>query len=191
MQAPIEEKYNDKNYPIEPIWALKSTLVSLLVIPILTIIILVVAFGPFGNNSTAFSKIGSYAMYPVFYYIFIPFHFFANILRRATYHFQFEEKYLNLKQGIFNKQNRQLPYGVIQNVLVTRGILDIMFGLATLTIQNATQSDFKDLKAQATNQAGFFGNSIQIPGLTNEHAEEVKNALLKKIKESPIVELGM
>lgn len=120
-----------------------------------------------------------------------PIQFFINILRRATYHYQLDEQFLNLRQGIINKQNRQIPYGVIQNVLLTRGLLDRLFGLSTLTIQNATQSTLKDVKSQATSQAGFFGNSVQIPGLSKNNAQVVKEAILKKIQDSPTVELGM
>lgn len=185
------DQYNDNNYPIEPIWALKSTLVSLIFVPFLMVVIILIVWNFFQSSLDSLTHYGSYAIYPAYYFIFIPFHFFANVIRRATYHYQLEDKFLNLKQGVINKQNRQLPYGVIQNVLVTRGLLDRIFGLSTLTIQNATQSTVTDLKAQAANSAGFFGNTINIPGLSKENAEEIKGVLLKKIKESPIVELGM
>lgn len=185
------DKYSDKNYPIEPIWVLKSTIASLILLPFLVAFFTFLFWGEFQTISTSSSHSYESLFYLGFIILAVPLHFFANVIRRATYHYQLEDKFLNLRQGIIRKQNRQLPFGVIQNVLVTRGLLDRLFGLSTLTIQNATQSTVTDLKAQAANHAGFFGNTINIPGLSKENAEEIKSVLLKKIQESPIVELGM
>lgn len=185
-----EDQYNDQNYPIEPVWALKSTFVSLIALPFLVALFTFIFWDNFQAISSS-KHTYSGLMYAGIFILAVPFHFFANIIRRATFHYQFEKKFFNLRQGLINRQNRQLPYGVIQNVIITRGILDRLFGLATLTIQNATQSTAIDIKSQTRGSAGFFGNTIQIPGLTKEDAEVIKNALLKKIKESPIIELGM
>lgn len=185
------DDYNDKNYPIEPIWALKSTLVSLIALPFLVLFFTFLSWGNIQSFSSSTHHDIRGFLYLGFFISAVPFHFFANVIRRATFHYQFDDKFLNLKQGLIRKQNRQLPFGVIQNVIVARGLLDRLFGLATITIQNATQSNAKDIKAQVSGSAGFFGNTIQIPGLTYENAEIIKDALLKKIKESPIIELGM
>lgn len=184
-------EYNDRNFPIEPIWALKSTVPSLILLPFLVTLFTFLYWGDIRAASTTSVEFYKGLIYPGFFILSVPIHFFTNVLRRATFHYQFEEKFLSLKQGIINRQNRQLPYGVIQNILVTRGLLDRIFGLSTITIQNATQSSAHDLKSQAAGSAGFFGNTIQIPGLSKDNAEEIKTALLQKIKDSPTVELGM
>lgn len=185
------DEYNDKNYPIEPIWALKSTLTSLILLPFLAPLFTFLTWGQLFavSNSSSHSFRGLF--YLGFFILAVPIHFFTNVIRRATFHYDLEDKFLNLHQGWIRKQNRQLPYGVIQNVIVTQGVLDRLFRLATVTIQNATQSSVQDVKAQVAGNAGFFGNTIQIPGLTSENAQVIKNILLKKIKDSPIIEQGM
>lgn len=187
MEQP-NNNYNDINYPIEPIWALKSTMPSLILLPFIAAFFTLISWGSV-QSGTVISPRG--LAYLGVFILAIPIHFFANVVTRATFHFQFDNNFLNLKQGWIRKQNRQLPFGVIQNVIVTRGPLDRLFGLSTLTVQNATQSSAVDLKSQRRGSAGFFGNTIQIPGLTKENVEIVKNALLEQIKKSPTVELGM
>jgi uncharacterized membrane protein YdbT with pleckstrin-like domain len=189
------DKYTDKNYPIEPIWVLKSTLVSLIFLPFAVVILTFIFWSQFQSilHGVMPSESGSIKglVFSIFFILSVPLQFVANIIRRATFHYHFGDKFLNLHQGVINRQNRQLHYGVIQNVLVTRGLLDRLFGLSTLVIQNATQSSEQDVKAHALGHAGFFGNTIQIPGLSKENAEEIKHVILKKIKDSPTVELGM
>ncbi len=189
MNPSKSSEFNDFNFPIEPIWALKSTIPSLIMLPFVATFFAFFSWGSIQSGS--FDHSLRSLLYFGFFILIVPFHFFANVIRRATFHFSFEDKFLNLKQGLIRRQNRQLPFGVIQNVLVTRGILDRIFGLSSLTIQNATQSSAQDIKSQTSGAAGFFGNTIQIPGLTAENAETVKMGLLKKVKDSPTIELGM
>lgn len=191
MSQPSLSDYNDKNYPIEPIWLLKGPLISLISLPFFMVFLIFIYRNDFSSLSKLSTDSYRSLLYIGFFIIAPPLHFIANVIRRATFHYQFDEKFLNLRQGLIRRQNRQLPFGVIQNVLVTRGILDRLFGLSTVIIQNATQSTVKDVKAQTAGYAGFFGNTIQIPGLSKDNAEKIKNALLEKIKDSPTIELGM
>ena len=90
------------------------------------------------------------------------------ILQRAPFHYATEENFLTVKQGILSKQQRHIPYGVIQNLFVEQDLFDRFFGLASLTIENASQSN------------------VNIPGLTEEDAETLKEIILQKMKDNPI-----
>ncbi len=81
-----------------------------------------------------------------------------------------------------------MPYGVIQNVFIKQDLFDRIFGLATLRIENASQAGgARDIRIrQGQENLGASGNKVNIPGLKKQNAEELKNLILKKIKENPI-----
>lgn len=188
---PQNNNIDDSLYPIEPLWALKDTLVSLIIFPIFIGFVLA-GHIPNGDGGTTNS-------YDLIIYLLaflgIPGHFLINLLRRATFHYQMNDDFLSLQQGILNKSHRQLHYGVIQNILIKQSIFDRLFGISTLIVQNASGTNtpltVSDVKRTNTDFAGFLNNTISIPGLKKEHSEIIRDALLKKIKEKPIEELGM
>lgn len=105
----------------------------------------------------------------------------TEALRRHNFHYAIDDAYLTLGQGVISKQQRHIPYGKIQNIYVSQGLLDRIFGLTLVVIENVSQESAKQNAG-----VGFFGNRITIPGLTKESAEIVKNAVLQKMKESPL-----
>ena len=129
------------------------------------------------------------------------FDFMVTILRRATFHYSIDEQFLTLRQGILSKQERHIPYGVIQNIFVKQDLLDRILGLASLTIENASQgagalAASQELTAfgfriggrrrPRIEMVGFSGNKVNIPGLKKINAEILKEIILKKMKENPI-----
>lgn len=192
----------ENDYPIEPIWALKSTLPSLLGLPITFFWIFSMGVMGFLKSNKESGQVVSFMFYLGFFLLFIvlpiPLHFFINILRRKNFHYSLDDKFLNLHQGILSKQNRQLPYGVIQNVIVQRGILDRIFNLSSLQIENASSAggaySFQNARNQQTSRnemLGFQENLIKIPGLSVQNAEILKGLILERIKTNPIEEMGM
>ena len=119
----------------------------------------------------------------------------ALLLQKVNFHFSVEEKSLVLTQGVINKQQRFVPYSVIQNLLITRDLADMALGWATLIIENAsgaagnTTYRGRYSRVQITNMVvvglGSMGNRISIPGLKLSDAEDLRNVLLQKMKESP------
>ncbi len=188
---------NELTYPIQPVWILSSIFTPLIPSLIFISIFLVPLFMSSGFTSESLTT-------PIFYIgiyligLFI--RFFHLILTRANFHYSFEESLLTIKYGILSKKSRNLPYGVIQNIVVKQGVSDRIFGLASLKIENAASagsqvfSGSKAANTMASRQAdtiGSFGNQISIPGLKKEHAEYLKNVLYEKIKTHPTIEQGM
>jgi membrane protein YdbS with pleckstrin-like domain len=167
---------SEKNYPITKLWIFKS--------PIIFVLVNLVAL-----------LFGRY--YPILV-LLIPILLIANPLIRLNFHYLLDEKFLNVKQGVISKKQRNLPYGVIQNVFVKQDLFDRIFGLATLRVENAAQGGksgsggsksfrLSGLKSdQDKDSVGSSGNKINIPGLKKKDAEELKNCLLQRIKENPI-----
>jgi membrane protein YdbS with pleckstrin-like domain len=171
----------EKKYPIQIIWIIQSVLVYALVIGYLAI----------GRDS-----VEDFLFTIGYYCIYIGFHVGYIILRRRSFHYIIGKSYIEVRQGVFSKQQRHIPVGVIQNVFVKQGVLDRIFGLATLTVENAAQSGKKSggkfgwmrSSNASTQTLGFDSNggSVAIPGLKKQHAEELKMIILQRMKENPV-----
>jgi len=184
----------EKNYPIQRVWLLKPIIPVLpyIIVPILYLIFFVGAEkNDIGLNIFLFLNIG----FGIHLGLIWPF------LMRLKFHYSIEDKFLTLKQGIFSKQQRYIPYGVIQNLFVKQDLFDRIFGLASLTIENASQGSgalaipqkqkaflmkMSARQQQKMEMVGFFGNKVSIPGLTKQNAEILKGIVLQKMKENPI-----
>lgn len=175
------EIVNEKNYPITKLWIFKA--------PIIIIVISIVAL-----------LFGYYFPYLV---IALPIYLIANPLIRANFHYSTDEKYFTVRQGVFSKKQRNLPYGVIQNVLVKQDWFDRVFGLASFSVENASQGGGKGFFGRSKSfrmggayqqqgeTVGSSGNKVNIPGLRKKDAEALKLILLQRMKENPIEESGL
>ncbi len=121
-------------------------------------------------------------------------------LRLANFSYALDEKFLTIRQGIFRREERHIPYSVIQEITIQAGVMDRILGLTSISIMNASQSGgFTDEYGNSTSMwhgmrvttrsrskmemIGFKGNMVHIPGMLPAHADELKAALLKKMKE--------
>jgi len=184
----MNEVITEKNYPVENAWILKSALSWLIIIIIFGALFLFEA-----NNIKNISNLVIYLFIGICSVIYAA-------LRKNTFHYTFDAKFLNLQQGILNKQQRHIPYGVIQNIFVKQDLLDRLFGLASLTLENASVGagsvpegqvkafgiTLDNRKQQKAEMVGFSGNKVSIPGLSKQNAETLKGIVLQKMKENPI-----
>ncbi len=115
----------EKEYPITLLWVFKA--------PIILLFFLIIAF--------FFGFLLIYAL------VALPIFLIANPIIRSRFHYSVENKYFVINQGVFRKIQRNLPYGVIQNVFVKQDLFDRIFGLASLKIEDASagRSDIKKL----------------------------------------------
>jgi len=192
----MNEVITEKNYPVQRLWVIKSIRRSLFAL---------IFFIPPLLISYRYSKTSKDT--EIYFYIiiivgFVISHFIVTILRRANFYYSVEEKFLTLRQGILSKQQRYIPYGVIQNLFVKQDLFDRIFGLASLTIENASQGAGSlavpqqqkvfglhivgNPQRQRVEMIGFSGNKVSIPGLTKASAEILKGIVLQKMKENPI-----
>jgi len=189
----MDEIITEKKYPVQRLWVFKSILTSFLVLMILVPYWVFLWYSESGNLEISF--------YISIIIIFTIFHFVVSILRRATFHYSIDGQFLTLRQGILSKQQRHIPYGVIQNLFVKQDLFDRIFGLASLTVENASQGAgaftppqeqkifglrVSNQRQQQAEMVGFSGNKVNIPGLTKQNAETLKEIVLQKMKENPI-----
>jgi len=178
----MNEIITEKIYPIQRLWVFKSNLGFLFIL---------IFFVPYFFLTYKFgetSKNGEANFYTALLIVgFAIFRFIATILKRANFHYSVEEKFLILKQGILSKQQLHVPYGVIQNLFVKQDLFDRIFGLASLTIENASQGAGALMPPRRrVEMVGFSGNKVSIPGLSKANAEILKDIILQKMKENPI-----
>lgn len=190
----MNEIITEKNYPVQGLRVFKSIIGSLLAL-ILSFLIFI------SYRLDVTSKDSEINFYLVAIVGFAIFHFIVTILRKANFHYSIEEKFLILKQGILSKQQRHIPYGVIQNLFVKQDLFDRIFRLASLTIENTSQGAgalaaprqqkvfglrVETQRRQQVEMLGFSENKVIIPGLTKANAEILKGVILQKMKENPI-----
>lgn len=121
-----------------------------------------------------------------------------NLLYIKFFHYAFSDKGIVIKQGVIRKQQRIIPYHVVQNIHVGRGIHERILGLSNVVIENAADSGMEAAIVQSQlnrgpkNQKNIFGNAVKIPGLKRDNAKRLKELLLQKIKDNPTqIDIGL
>lgn len=165
----------EKDYPIETRWIFKSIMRSILSAFIFTFLVITDMKDPRAK------------IFLTIFFSSIPIDFIYSALRRSTFHYFLEDNFLLIKQGIFSKQQRHIPYEVIQNLYVKQDFFDRIFDLSSLMLENASSSmTINSIQTPIEQTAGFSGNQVNIPGLSKQNAETLKNIILQKIKENPM-----
>ncbi len=130
------------------------------------------------SKSTSADNLMGTALVSWFILFFIILMFIAYIIARLTYHFyryELTNDEYRAERGIIWKRYISIPYERIQNVDIYRGIICRLLGLSDLQIHTAGYG------ATGTSKIGSEG---RLPGLSCKDAEELRNKLMKKIKQS-------
>ena len=93
------------------------------------------------------------------------------VIWRGNFHFAFLPDYIQLSTQVIAKSEQHMPYRTVQDVIVKQGIIERMFGLATVSIQNAAANQ----PAQRSGWGGMTNKSqaVDIPGQTPEDANKI------------------
>ncbi len=95
------------------------------------------------------------------------------VVWKSNYYFEFTPDYILLKTGVISRQENHMPYTSIQNVTITQGIVERLFGLATVKIENASQQVVKQGKyGTKTIQGG-----VTVVGQPLSRAQDLNNVL--------------
>ncbi|MBU1130263.1 PH domain-containing protein [Patescibacteria group bacterium] len=107
---------------------------------------------------------------------------FSFIWAKLTYHFyryELTEEGFRKELGVIFKKYVTIPYDRIQNVDIYRGILARILGLSDLNIQTAGMS--ASVGRFGVSGAGAEG---RLPALSREVAEEVRNELIRRARQT-------
>jgi membrane protein YdbS with pleckstrin-like domain len=94
-------------------------------------------------------------------------------LWKKNYTFNFTPENIYYKDGVIAISEKHMPYSSIQDVTVQQGVIERMFGLAKVRIENAAQGQMMPTRRGMVNL--FSGVVIQ--GLSVEDANKITNIL--------------
>lgn len=106
---------------------------------------------------------------------FVILYVIAHVVHR-NFHYSLTNIGLEKEHGIIHKKSVTVPYNQIENINVTRSLLDRMLGISRLSIETAGGSD-DDPRPIIGHQKTFA--EADLPGLTFENAEELHDVLLE------------
>jgi uncharacterized membrane protein YdbT with pleckstrin-like domain len=123
--------------------------------------------------------------------IIIPISFLTMLLRFLTFSYWLDEDFINIKQGVITRSEKHIPFSVIQDVIVNQDILDRLFGLSTVIVENAamggmmmpTNNRNAGMYAQSNRVQdfpGMYGNRLVLPGFSREDAIKFRDIVLSK-----------
>lgn len=103
--------------------------------------------------------------------------FLADVMRIHTLKFQLfkNHAFLSYWMGLSSAQ-ASMPFESIQDVSVSQGLFEKLFGLSTLTIQTGRRMAF------VSNDDSYQQTITNVPALSQTEAQRLKNELLKRIK---------
>ncbi|MEK7644920.1 MAG: PH domain-containing protein [Patescibacteria group bacterium] len=167
----LSEKISNEQYPLTTKWYW----VSMLGI-VLSNIFMSVIFGLWwGGKNTELTVVNLYLGIGIFVVLTI-WRLITLAIWKGNYRFDFLEDYIYYKDGVFSLNERHMPYTSVQDVSVSQGIINRIFGLANVTILDATQVVIANSKGQETAPMG-----ITIQGLSIEDARKIANVVKTSI----------
>lgn len=171
----FSQKISTETYPINSSWVFTKIMGGFFHALWLTSLGYLVFNKEFAHYFTFASGLG-YALL-LFSMIFL-WRIIWTLLYKHNYYFEFLPDFILLKTGIISKSENHLPYKSIQNVATHQGIIERLFGLATVIIQNAAQSG-----AVSGRSVSMVSSAIPLVGQPLEKANEL-NQILNQVVSS-------
>jgi uncharacterized membrane protein YdbT with pleckstrin-like domain len=169
----LREDISSTTYPLSGAWVAQQLITyffsSLSVAIFLTFYVGNVAQQSHSVDANLYAILGLFPLIPfvaIFVIVYI-FHIIYMFLWKSSFSFAFLPEYVVMKTGVISRSEVHVPYHTIQDVIVSQGIVERMFGIATAQIQNAAS-------AQPVKK-GASSNGISIPGQTLERANHISD----------------
>jgi putative membrane protein len=168
------EEISSKTYPISPRWMVAKFAVIILVNVILFAFVAVAFYFAsvsmtFAFEIENFKKLILFA--PLFYLLFSIFDIIYTLVWKANYKFQFLPEFIYINTKVIDNREKHIPYHTIQDVVVSQGVMDRLFGLANITIENASAIN------QSSVQGKNISNAVVIPGQSLSNANKISEIL--------------
>lgn len=114
---------------------------------------------------------------PIFIFLLlVPISFIWAKLSYSAFKYEITEDAVRIERGVISKKYVSIPYERIQNVDILRGPLVRLLKLSDLQIQTAGAS-YSPINKK-------FVSEGRLPGLSVSDAEEMRNTLIQRTKES-------
>ncbi|MDE2116903.1 MAG: PH domain-containing protein, partial [Patescibacteria group bacterium] len=135
----------------------------------------IISFGSFGDGLALF--IGLALLLFIYQIIYL------NVWKK-NYRFEFTPEFVYMRRGFIGMSETHVPYGTIQDVIVRQGVLDRVFGLYDVVIQNAASVVAAPRRGRGGGAVAIGSRGPTIPGQPLEPATKladfVKSVALSK-----------
>lgn len=185
QQVPVHltEDISSRTYPIAGQWVFQGIIGSLFSSAFLAFILSIYTTSSSSNSESSLGSmvsgvlgISSTSIWFILFAIIFAAHVIWIFLWKSTYFFEFLPEYILMRSGILSRSEVHVPYKAVQDVTVKQGIIERLFGLATVTIENAAQAQMVGRRLGKT--------GITVPGQTlekaNHLAEVMRNVAVTK-----------
>lgn len=128
---------------------------------------------------------GSFIIAIIFYFLFVI--FIAEIYARMSYTrwlYEITNEGIKIEHGIIWKRYSSIPYERVQNVDIRRGIIARIFGFSSLEIETAGRSGFGGGYGFGRRNNRQYHSEGHLPAISISGAEKIREAVMKKIKQS-------
>lgn len=165
-----DQMISSEQYPISPTWmGMQVTAAFIHALWLSVVITLWIGIQTTNNNITSWDP-NWFIGFVIFIIIFAG-QVIYNAVWKNNFHFAFLPDYIQSSTQFIGKSEQHMPYRTVQDVIVKQGIIERMFGLATVAIQNAAAN-------QPARRGGWGGRAtasqaVTIPGQTPENASKI------------------
>ncbi|MDB4984602.1 MAG: hypothetical protein JWM20_781 [Patescibacteria group bacterium] len=134
------QEVSQNTFPISGIWIFQKVISSIFSSVVAVVFYWFVAIRNtaqiIGGTAAqgAWSTLGTVV---IIFFIVLLFQIGSALIWRSNFKFQFMPDYVYARQGIISVEEKHLPYGTIQDVVMSQSFFERIFGIATVTIQNA------------------------------------------------------
>jgi membrane protein YdbS with pleckstrin-like domain len=181
------EEISSKTYPIVGAWVVQSVIKWFFSSVVTSGAIAVYINQPSSDSKTALFEIMHIPFMAAWFVLFVIIflcHIIYVALWKSTYSFAFLPDYILMRSGIIARSEKHVPYQTVQDVVVNQGIVERLFGLATVTIQNAAQNQTASAFFKGTNLGSLKQAGISIPGQplakANKLSETIRAIILSR-----------
>lgn len=149
LRGPKAGVFNSQSFPIVSKWFVMTGIANIWFSAMYTVFVWAIVGGKH-SDGYALSIHQIAIIYFVIYAIFI----IWFVLWRNAFSFEFLPDFILVKSGVFMREERHVPYRVLQNVSLNQNILERMLGLCTIVIENAASTQSKNQRQSRVSLVG-------------------------------------
>jgi uncharacterized membrane protein YdbT with pleckstrin-like domain len=187
----MSELITDQTYPIQSAWTvkllIKTVILAVFFVPMF--IVLLAISGQLSQTSELVrqnSDTISFTITMVFFLVMsLPriLKYLFLYIQKNNFSYSLQPNFITISQGVFSRQERNIPYSTIQNLYVKQDFWDRVLGICTFSLENAAAQDMT--VPRYAPDLGLYGNQVVFPGLTLDDAEAFKGQILTLMKANP------
>ncbi len=166
----LSEDISSDKYPLLDKWFYISMVLRVLGSIFGPLVIVLWIFGGMSDSSTFQTNL---LIWIVMCVVSLVYNIISLFLWRKNYAFKFNTDNIYYRTGVISISEKHMPYSSIQDVTINQGMVDRLFGIASVVIENAAQQTFTSKNGK---QVSVF-NGVSIEGISLDDAKKITDML--------------